>query len=200
MINDTAGSDSLDALDDFEQKLAGEAFGNVQISTKAHILTVEDETRSVVTSSSTERTDQRARSLQYNITLETLLIGHEAGLTDVNWSPLDPTSPPLLLSSSSDNSLIIWTPSSFSSTSEDGIWVPAHRFGSIGGRGLGFHGAIWGQDGRSVLASGWSGGWERWKSEAKDDRWEPKPGVNGHFEAVSSVSWSPGVDCLLSVR
>ena len=200
MTNDPAGSDSLDELDEFEKRLAGEAGGSVQISTKAHVLTVEDEKRYVGKSVIIDRTDKRARSLRYSITLEALLIGHETGLTNVNWSPLDSTSLPRLLSSSYDNSLIIWTPSFSSSTSKDGIWVPAHRFGSIGGRSLGFYGAIWGQDGKSVLASGWSGGWEKWKSEAKNDRWEPKPGVNGHFGAVSSVSWSSEGDCLLSVR
>lgn len=34
--------DGLDMLDEFERKLAGEAGGNVQISTKAHVLTVQD--------------------------------------------------------------------------------------------------------------------------------------------------------------
>jgi elongator complex protein 2 len=33
---------SLDMLDEFERKLAGEAGGSVQISTKAHVLAVED--------------------------------------------------------------------------------------------------------------------------------------------------------------
>lgn len=39
-MRDGAGSSGLDMLDEFERKLAGEAGGNVQISTKAHILSV----------------------------------------------------------------------------------------------------------------------------------------------------------------
>jgi elongator complex protein 2 len=39
----TATGDGLDMLDEFERKLAGEAGGNVQISTKAHVLAVESE-------------------------------------------------------------------------------------------------------------------------------------------------------------
>ncbi|WVF71999.1 hypothetical protein IAT40_006810 [Kwoniella sp. CBS 6097] len=177
----------LDMLDEFEKRLAGEAGGNVQISTKAHVLAVLDG-------------DQ---SLRYNITLEALLVGHESGLTNVHWSPASPTStsssPPVLLSSASDNSLIIWTPSS-ASTSTDGIWVPEHRFGAIGGRGLSFYGAIWGKDGKSVLASGWNGGWEQWvQSEDGSGGWEVKAGLNGHHGEVQSVAWDPRGEYLLSV-
>jgi elongator complex protein 2 len=41
---DNAG-DGLDMLDEFERKLAGEAGGSVQISTKAHVLSVESDGR-----------------------------------------------------------------------------------------------------------------------------------------------------------
>jgi elongator complex protein 2 len=111
-------------LDEFERKLAGEAGGSVQISTKAHVLSIDSE-------------DGPSR---YNITLEALLMGHEAGVTNITWSP-SPTDP-LLLSTSSDNSIILWTPSS-NSTAKDGIWVPEQRFGATAGRGLGFHGPMW---------------------------------------------------------
>lgn len=37
--------DPLDMLDEFERKLAGEAGGSTQISTKAHVLAVEEEGR-----------------------------------------------------------------------------------------------------------------------------------------------------------
>jgi len=36
------GESGLDMLDEFERKIAGEAGGNVQISTKAHILQVSE--------------------------------------------------------------------------------------------------------------------------------------------------------------
>lgn len=46
-IVDTAGDeDSVDLLDDLERKLAGESSGSVQISTKAHVLAVQDGTQS----------------------------------------------------------------------------------------------------------------------------------------------------------
>ncbi|WVR05373.1 hypothetical protein IAU60_002387 [Kwoniella sp. DSM 27419] len=184
IVANEAGRDALDMLDDFERRLAGEAGGNVQISTKAHVLAVQ----------------QGEKSVRYNITLEALLVGHESGLTNVHWSPPTASSSPVLLSSASDNSLIIWTPSA-NSVSTDGIWVPEHRFGAIGGRGLSFYGAIWGQGGNSVLAGGWNGGWERWSrnTEGENVGWEVQAGLNGHHGEVQSVAWDPRGEYLLSV-
>ncbi|WVQ98910.1 hypothetical protein IAU59_006041 [Kwoniella sp. CBS 9459] len=180
-VGDASG---LDMLDEFEKRLAGEAGGNVQISTKAHVLAVQD----------------GEKSLRYDITLEALLVGHESGLTNVHWSPSGPSSAPVLLSSAADNSLIIWTPSS-TSTSTDGIWVPEHRFGAIGGRGLSFYGALWGKDAKSVLASGWNGGWEQWvqSEDGSGVGWEVESGLNGHHGEVQSVAWDPRGEYLLSV-
>ena len=138
-------------------------------------------------------------SAKYKITLEALLIGHEAGLTDLNWSPCSPNTPPLLLSSSSDTSLIIWSPSASDTAAKDGIWIPENRFGSIGGRGLAFYGAIWGDNGTSVLASEWNGGWERWGKETRTGHWVPRLGLTGHFGEVRSISWAPKADYLISV-
>jgi WD40 repeat protein len=144
-----------------------------------------------------------SRTSKYNVTLEALLMGHEAGLTNVHWSPYDPVSdisPPHLLSSSSDNSMIIWSPST-----TDGIWVPDHRFGAIGGRGLAFYGALWGKEGKTVIAAGWNGGLERWVKEeqgesgSEGDKWEPASGVTGHYGGVASLTWDPKGDYLLTV-
>jgi elongator complex protein 2 len=173
------GDGGLDMLDEFERKLAGEAGGSVQISTKAHVLSIEGE-------------DGPSR---YNITLEALLMGHEAGVTNITWSPS--TTDPLLLSTSSDNSIILWAPSS-SSTAKDGIWVPEQRFGATGGRGLGFHGPMWSTDGKSVMATGWNGGLERW-TEVEIGVWEPRGGLSGHFGSVESCVWAPNGDYILSV-
>ncbi|AAW41943.2 conserved hypothetical protein [Cryptococcus deneoformans JEC21] len=178
----SAGDEGLEMLDEFEKRLAGEAGGNVQISTKAHILGVQD----------------GEKNLRFNITLEALLVGHESGLTNVHWSPTPTSSSPtpLLLSTASDNSLIIWSPSS-TSTSADGIWVPTNRFGAIGGRGLSFYGAIWGKDGKSVMAGGWNGGWEKWVES--EQGWDVQRGLTGHHGSVETVCWDPRGEYLLSV-
>ncbi|WWC89777.1 uncharacterized protein L201_004703 [Kwoniella dendrophila CBS 6074] len=195
---DDKQKEGLDLLDEFERRLNGEGSG--QISTKAHVMAVQDGNK----------------SLRYNITLEALLVGHESGLTNVHWSPPSASTSsssesPLLLSTAADNSLIIWVPSTLSSpSSTDGIWVPEHRFGAIGGRGLSFYGAIWGKDGNSVMAGGWNGGWERWvksssnptddgEEEEEEDTWIVKNGTNGHYGDVQSIAWDPKGDYLISV-
>lgn len=80
----------------------------------------------------------------------------------------------------------------------------------MGGRGLAFFGALWGKDGNSVLASGWNGGWERWKKSINlvggeegegelEDAWDISTGISGHFSGVESVVWDPQGEYLLSV-
>lgn len=191
------GDAGLDMLDEFERKLAGEAGGSVQISTKAHVLSVDSEDGSVFHRNPLGEALILGSPSRYNITLEALLIGHEAGVTNVAWSPPTASSDPVLLSTSSDNSLILWTPST-SSTAKDGIWVPEQRFGATAGRGLGFHGPMWSPDGKTVMATGWSGGLERW-TEVEQGVWEPKSGLSGHFGSVESCVWAQNGDYLLSV-
>jgi WD40 repeat protein len=169
-----SGSAGLDLLDEFEQRIGDQR--NVQLSTKAHVLSVSD----------------NGVSRRFNVTLEALLVGHESGLTNVHWSPHEH---PLLLSSAADNSLIIWAPTEGSGT-KDGMWVPEHRFGSLGGRGLAFFGAVWDASGDTVIGTGWTGGVERWIR--KDAGWAAAPGLTGHFGPVQSVAWDPRGDYLLS--
>lgn len=126
--------------------------------------------------------------VRYAITLEALLVGHEGGLTNVHF--LGDTA---LLSTAADNSMIIWEPTD-QSGQKDGMWIPAHRFGAFGGRGLSFFGAVWAPN--SVIATGWTGGVERWRRSA--GAWDPTPGVTGHFDAARSVAWDPSGDYVLS--
>lgn len=174
-----AADEGLDILDEFERRLGGEDGG--VLSTKAHVLAVEE----------------GGKALKFNVTLEALLVGHESGLTNVHWSPATPDSPATLLSSASDNSLVIWAPTAGEHT-RDGIWVPEHRFGAFGGRGLAFFGAVWGPGGDSVLTTGWTGGVERWVRSADDEGWVPSSAVTGHFGPVQSVAWDANGDYVVS--
>ncbi|ORX33777.1 elongator protein [Kockovaella imperatae] len=165
----------LEALDELEEKL-----GEGSLSTTSHLLHVK----------------HRKASHYFNVTLEALLIGHESGVTNVHWHPAPPSSshssPRPLLSTSMDNSMVIWEPSSA------GIWVPEHRFGSLGGHKMGLFGGLWGKKGKSVCCSGWTGGWERW-IEGKPGVWDVRAGVTGHFGEVKSVTWDQDGNYLLSV-
>ncbi|KAL5487931.1 ELP2_1 [Sanghuangporus weigelae] len=88
-----------DLLDSFEASLGdfgeGEEGGR-QISMKRHVFATKSKDGS---------------SLHYSITFDALLIGHEAGITSLSWRP-SYLSGPMLLSTSTDSSIILWAPTS----------------------------------------------------------------------------------------
>ncbi|KAG5646628.1 hypothetical protein DXG03_002932 [Asterophora parasitica] len=188
-------SDEL--LDAFEASLGdvGEAEeGGKQISLKRHVLTV--------------KSDQGS-SQQYSITFDALLVGHEAAVTSLAWktSSSSLTSPtPTLLSTSTDSSVILWSPSTIGApTQEDStsIWINRQRFGDIGGQRLGgFVGGAWAKNGNEALAWGWAGGWRRWVSSsserARDEAWAEAGAIGGHNGPVKGIDWSPSGRYLLS--
>lgn len=139
-------------------------------------------------------TEKRTSSQQYSITFDALLIGHEAGVTSLTWRP---TSVPTLLSTSTDSSAILWSPSTIISNDQDeqsAIWINIQRFGDIGGQRLGgFIGGLWGCQGGEALAWGWSGGWRRWKScdGGKSEKWAETHAISGHSGPVKGLAWSP---------
>ncbi|KXN83687.1 Elongator complex protein 2 [Leucoagaricus sp. SymC.cos] len=156
-------SDGL--LDAFEASLGEVAEGEEggrQISLKRHILT----------SKSSDGTSQ-----QFSVTFDALLIGHEFGITSLSWRPdLGPNSTPTILSSSTDSSLILWSPSTVFGATQDSstsIWINRRRFGDVGGQRLGgFVGALWA---RGELGA-----------------------VSGHRGPVRGLAWSPNGEYLIS--
>jgi elongator complex protein 2 len=128
------------------------------------------------------------RTQQYSITFDALLIGHEAGITSLSWSPSNAS----LLSTSTDSSLIIWAPSSIVSTayssSTSSIWINIQRFGDVGGQRLGgFTGGLWRR-----ITSNIHGG-------TAGEEWEEVGAISGHSGAVKGLDWSPKGDYLVSV-
>src|SRR6202040_4142908 len=83
------------------------------------------------------------RLQQFSITFDALLIGHEAGVTSLSWRPTYASAGhhvPTLLSTSTDSSIILWSPSVTLSSLQGGsisIWINRQRFGDIGGQRLG---------------------------------------------------------------
>jgi len=184
----TEGGDEL--LDAFEASLgdmdSGE--GGRQISLKRHIVSVKD-------SALPGDTIQK-----YSITFDALLVGHESGVTSLSWKPGGPTaSSPALLSTSTDSSLILWSPF-------DSLWVNRNRFGDIGGQRLGgFVGGLWNTNGDEIIAWGWNGGWRRWRHDPRIDEdavqaWAEANAVTGHSNAVKDICWSPQGEFLASTR
>ncbi|KAH9844010.1 WD40 repeat-like protein, partial [Rhodofomes roseus] len=196
------GEVSDELLDAFEASLGdlgeGEEGGR-QISMKRHVLTV--------------RTGENS-TRQFSITFDALLIGHEAGVTSLSWRPPQQSSSiPTLLSTSTDSSLILWSPSTIITSAVDGasptsIWINRQRFGDIGGQRLGgFVGGLWTRGGMEASAWGWSGGWRRWRCtpggdtaipSVQNETWVEVGAISGHNAPVRGLSWSPGGEYLLS--
>ncbi|KAL0949764.1 hypothetical protein HGRIS_009803 [Hohenbuehelia grisea] len=189
-------SDEL--LDAFEASLGDLAEGEEggrQISLKRHMITVKSE---------------QASSSQFSIMFDALLVGHEQGITSLCWrQPSSSTSSsqtkavPTLLSTSTDSSVILWSPSEVvTAQPSSSIWVNRQRFGDIGGQRLGgFVGGLWSRSGKEVLAWGWSGGWRRWRCTAIDDAnesWFELGAIGGHKGPVKGMSWSPKGEYLIS--
>ncbi|RXW25233.1 hypothetical protein EST38_g579 [Candolleomyces aberdarensis] len=178
-------------LDAFEASLGevgeGEE-GGKQISLKRHVLST------------------KSASGQYSVTFDALLVGHEAGITSLKWRPNSQASTVALLSTSTDSSVILWTPSSSLTQIKNGpsLWVNYQRFGDVGGQRLGgFVGGIWGSTGNDLLAWGWSGGWRRWKCTdsskgASSEVWNEVGAISGHSGPVKGLDWSPNGDYLIS--
>ncbi|KAK0191029.1 quinon protein alcohol dehydrogenase-like superfamily, partial [Armillaria mellea] len=179
----------LDAFEASLGELADTDEGGRQISLKRHILTVKTSAFS---------------SQQFTITFDALLVGHEAGVTSLNWRPVTSSSAmATLLSSSTDSSVILWSPSTVLASSNDTsttLWINRQRFGDIGGQRLGgFVGGLWGKDGSEAFAWGWSGGWRRWRCSADEkENWTEVHAINGHSGPVRGICWSPNGQFLIS--
>ncbi|KAF8528873.1 WD40-repeat-containing domain protein [Hysterangium stoloniferum] len=165
--------------------------GGKQMSTKRHVTAVRSS----------------LHSLDYfAIAFDALLIGHEAGVTSLSWQ-FNQSDHPTLLSSSVDSSLIIWSATSLSNSSErerdSSLWISQQRFGDVGGQRFGgFTGAIWARNGSEILGCGWNGGWRRWRSiPGNNDNiniWNEVGAITGHQGVVKTIAWAPKGDYLLS--
>ncbi|KAK8038148.1 hypothetical protein PG994_014915 [Apiospora phragmitis] len=144
----------------------------------------------------------KAGDLDFSITFEALLLGHDDWIYSAKWFS-DPVSGKLLLlSTSADNTLAMWEadPSS-------GIWVTTIRLGEISrekgattatGSTGGFWTGLWSPDGSSVICLGRTGSWRRWYHNKERDQWMPEIGISGHTRSVTGIAWSKNGDYLLS--
>ncbi|KAM5535687.1 hypothetical protein V8D89_010674 [Ganoderma adspersum] len=187
--------DLLDAFEASLVNLADTEDGGRSISLKRHVLTVKSPSGS---------------AQLFSVTFDALLIGHDAGITSLSWRPQATASnSPTLLSTSTDSSLILWSPSTVLTSANDGttLWINRQRFGDVGGQRLGgFVGGLWAAEGRDAMSWGWNGGWRRWRchspqegmSENAIEEWSEVGAITGHRAPVRSISWSPQGEYLIS--
>lgn len=143
-----------------------------QLSTKAHIFSrLENE---------------------YALMLDAVLMGHDDWVFTVSWQPMkDGDQPMVLVSSSSDKTVIIWYPDCHGDS-----WMPRDRVGEIGGTTYGFYGGRLSPDGAHLYSNGYSGSIHIWKKE--NDNWDPVIGVSGHSLSVEECQWDPTGTFLLT--
>ncbi|XP_076661536.1 elongator complex protein 2 [Halictus rubicundus] len=130
-----------------------------------------------------------ANDIKYNVTLESVLHGHEAWIYGVHWYPQQRSNKIRilrLLSCSIDKSMIIWEPDEIT-----GIWSEKVRVGEVGGNSLGFYGCKFSNNGLNILAHGYQGSFHIWKYSDKAKNWIPKPVPGGHFAEVVDLCWDP---------
>lgn len=141
-------------------------------------------------------------SFTYQISVESILIGHEDWVYSVEWQPpLDKSEgsfcnqPQSILSASMDKTMMIWQPEK-----KTGIWMNVVTVGELGHCALGFYGGHWSPDGLSILAHGYGGSFHLWKNIGGEvENWQPQKVPSGHFAAVTDISWVRTGEYLLSV-
>ncbi|KAM1326697.1 hypothetical protein ACFX14_011211 [Malus domestica] len=144
-----------------------------------------------------------AGTTSYQISLESLLIGHEDWVYSVEWQPPSIASsegiaycqPQSILSASMDKTMMIWKPEKTS-----GIWMNVVTVGELSHCALGFYGGHWSPNGDSILAHGYGGSFHLWKNVGTDyENWQPQKVPSGHFAAITDMAWGRSGQYLLSV-
>jgi len=142
-----------------------------------------------------------AGNTSYQVSLESLLVGHEDWVYSVEWQP--PTVLPgneahqamSILSASMDKMMMIWRPEK-----NTGLWINSVTVGELSHSALGFYGGHWQPDGKSILAHGYGGSFHMWRDVGLDsENWQPQIVPSGHFAPVSDLTWARSGQYLLSV-
>ena len=126
----------------------------------------------------------------YNITLDSVLSGHEDVVSSVTWGQIDENF--VILSSSLDFSVGIWV-----FDKKYNIWDKKYSLGEMIGNKHAFYYATFLDSYKEVLAYTYHGSLYYWKMN-KEGKFEAVPVIHGHFEEVTDVRWDPSKNLLFS--
>lgn len=133
-------------------------------------------------------------SQKFFLSLESVLQGHENWVYSVCWSRNSDNNALQLLSSSMDKTLVIWTVNK-----DQELWTEKIRVGGVGGNSLGFYGAKFGSNGKSIVGHGFQASLHLWQeNKAESEFWEPGVISGGHFKEVRDIGWEPKGEFLFS--
>ncbi|CAL8098072.1 unnamed protein product [Calicophoron daubneyi] len=138
-------------------------------------------------------------SLEISVFSESVLAGHANWVTGVAWAPCfeGDSYPPALLSSSTDKSVIVWSPPPSPSARGGGcgdevaLWLEAARMGNFGGTSFGFRDCFWSATAAdTVYGHNFHGSISVWRHSKGSSVWTPGLPVTGHYGHVNDLSWS----------
>ena len=142
----------------------------------------------------------KAQGLDFSLTFEALLLGHEDWVLSARWCF---TGAKLqLLSASADSSLAIWEPDPAT-----GVWITVTRLGGFNsekgattatGSNEGYLTGLWSPSAETVACFGKTGSWRVWHFDPHTERWAQVIGISGHTKSVSAIAWHSQGDYLLS--
>lgn len=144
-----------------------------------------------------------AGSISCQISLESVLIGHEDWVYSVQWQPplvasMDSTGyhqPQSILSASMDKTMMIWQPERTT-----GIWMNVVTVGELSHCALGFYGGHWSPAGDAIMSHGYGGSFHLWRNVGVNyDNWLPHKVPSGHHGVVSDIAWAKSGEFLMSV-
>ena len=126
----------------------------------------------------------------YNITLDSVLSGHEDAVSSVVWGQIDNNF--VILSSSLDFSVGIWV-----LDKKYNIWDKKYSFGEMIGNKHAFFYATFLNSYKEVLAYSYHGSLYYWKMN-EEEQYEAQPVIHGHFNEVTDIRWDPSKNILFS--
>nr|ATB19569.1 putative ATELP2 [Cupressus duclouxiana] len=140
----------------------------------------------------------------WQVSLESLLVGHEDWVYSVSWQPplkscIDNNNacwiqPQSILSASMDRTMMIWRPER-----KTGIWINDVTVGELSHSALGFYGGLWSPKGDAILAHGYGGSFHLWKNVGLSvEDWQPQLVPSGHSAAVLDLGWAKSRQFILS--